>query len=239
MRTGTGITRRRREPRLLGINVEKPAVGEDLGAADIEGLSLYGVVFQAALEIVEHVGDGDGLHRVVDPAGGQHDGEAVHQVAHDLKRGAPRPQDHGGPQEGGGHRPGLENSGYLVAGAQVLAEMWVVGTAQAAQINDPVKLGRARGPDHVLGALTVGVAEAAGIGQHGMDQVKGRAAAPGGPLQGVIIQDVPPGQFHQGVIRPGPAFELGQGAPQGPDPVAGAEEFWHQAPPHVAGGAGD
>ena len=170
--------------------------------------------------------------------GGEHHGEPVHQVAHDFERGAPRPQDHGGPEKGGGHRPGLEDPGHLVAGAQVLAEAGIVGTAQAAQINDPLKLGRARGPDHVQGALTVGVAEAPGVGQHRVDQVKGRAAAPGGPLQGVIIQDVPLGQFQQGVFAQGRPLAW-PGSAQGPDPVAGVQQSGHQAPPHVAGGAGD
>ena len=115
----------------LGVNVKQPPVGHHFGAADVEGLALYCVGFQAANQVGEDIANGDGLHGVVDPAGGEHYRQAVHQVAHDLKGGSPRTQDHGGPEESGGHGPGVQDAGHFKAGAQVLAEMGVVLAAQA------------------------------------------------------------------------------------------------------------
>ena len=183
--------------------------------------------------------DGDGLHRGVDPTGGEHHRQAVHQVAQDFEGRAAGTQDHGGPQEGGGHGPGLENPGHLKAGAQVLAQVGVVGAAQPPQVDDAVQAGCRRGLDHVPGRLAVGGGEIPGGRGHGVHQVEGRPAPLGRLAQGFGVHDVALGQFNEGVTAPGAVAQFAQGTPQGPDPVPRGQEPGHQAPSHIAGGAGN
>ena len=85
---------------LLGVDAEKFAVGQLLRAADVQGQPGGGRVFQAAREVGEHVGNGDGLAGRVHPAGRDHHGQAVHEVADDFEGGAAGTENHGRPKAG-------------------------------------------------------------------------------------------------------------------------------------------
>ena len=52
------------------IYVEQLPVGNHLRAADVEGLPPGFCMFQAALQIIEDIADGNGLHRVLNPTRG-------------------------------------------------------------------------------------------------------------------------------------------------------------------------
>jgi hypothetical protein len=175
---------------LLGINIKQPPVGHHFRAADVEGLPPGFRMFQAALQVMEHIADGNGLHRVVHPAGGEHDRQAVHQIPQYFKGSAARPENHGRPEEGNRHRAGLQNLGHLMAGAEMLAQAGVLGTAQSAQINDMFQSGFGRSANHIVRRSAVGFGKALGVGHHGVNQVKGRPAALRRFPQGLKIQDI-------------------------------------------------
>ena len=121
----------------------------------------------------------------------------------------------------------------------MLAQVGVVGAPQPPQVDDAVQAGCRRGPGHVSGGLAVGGGEILGGRGHGVHQVKGRPAPLGRLAQGFGVHDVALGQFNEGMTAPGTVAQFAEGTPQGPDPVPRGQEPGHQAPSHIAGGAGN
>jgi hypothetical protein len=63
-------------------------MGQDFRAADVEGLPAGFLMFQAALQIIEDIADGNWLHGVLNPTGGYHNRQAIYQIAQYFKGGA-------------------------------------------------------------------------------------------------------------------------------------------------------
>jgi hypothetical protein len=86
------------ETALLGVGLHHLAVGEDVGASDFDDLAGKVLPLQGGREVAEDVGDGDGLAPAVHPAGGHHDGKALHEVTDRLEGEAAGADDHRRPE---------------------------------------------------------------------------------------------------------------------------------------------
>ena len=172
----------------------------------------------------------------MDPSGRNHYRKTVHKVAKDFEGRASRPQDHPGPQVGGRHRPGLEDAGHLMAGAQVLAQAFPP-VSKATQVDNPVgsPLMGCRGK--VLRPLTVLLGESPVRAAHGMHEIVDGPATLGRPHEGLPIQRVTGDDLDVRVLGPGPAGQFADIPGHGPHPVSRVEQQRDQPPSYIAGGA--
>lgn len=92
-----------------GVLGEHVAVGEELGAGDVEVAVEGGVAEHDADEELDDVADGDGLAACLQPGGGDHEGELLDEVADDLEGGAAGADDDAGAKHGDGDGAGAQD----------------------------------------------------------------------------------------------------------------------------------
>ena len=142
------------EPGDRGVALHHLAVGEDLGAADVERAVDVGGHRRAADEVPQHVADRDGLDAGADPARGDHHGEALGEVAQHLEGRGARSQDDRRAQHGRGDAAGEEDLADLLAGVEVPRQQLALGV-EAAEVDDPAHAHLARGPGEGQGRPAV------------------------------------------------------------------------------------
>jgi hypothetical protein len=125
----------------------------------------------------------------------------------------------------------------LIFGACVslAAVVLIVPAAQSSQVDDTIYLRLGGGLGHIPSTFPVCFRIPLGVGDHGVDQVERRPAAPAGLNQRSRIQHVSGGQFQQRMTAPGASFQFGKGSPQGPDPVSRLQQLRHQAAAYIPG----
>src|SRR5690606_360009 len=156
-------------------------------------------------QVVQHVAHGDRLDPVVQPARGDHHGQALGEVPHHLEGGAAGAEDHRCAQHHRRHLAGQEDVADLLAGGHVGGELLAL-RVDAAQIDDAVHLRACRSGGEGPGALTVAVREAA-ASTHGVDQVVGDVDPVEGGVQARRILDVC--LHHLDLAAPGAVGEPG------------------------------
>lgn len=166
---------------------------------------------------------------------GEHERQALAEVAQDLEGGAARAQDHGRAQLGHRGPAQAQEFAHLVARSQVLGQGGLV-VAQAREIDDPGQAGEPGGAGGVAGGPAVDGREVAGPGPHGVDQVEGRAAALHGPGERVLVQGVGGHGLQVGMTAPGPGPDFFQVAARGAHAPAAFQEQGHETAAHVARG---
>ena len=92
--------RARMDPQRMGHPVEHVAVGEDVGAADLDLPSLRLLEVRGPTEVRDHVVDGDRLGRRREPGGRDHRRQALDEVAERPVGLASRADDHRRPEVG-------------------------------------------------------------------------------------------------------------------------------------------
>ena len=140
--TGTEISRRRR-PRALRVPEHHLAVGEDVGAADLDDPTGACRGVEAGRKVLEHVADRDGLHARVDPARADHHRQTFGEIADHLERQAAGADDHGGAHLGHRDAAAAQRRACLLARAQVLGEV-ALRVAEAAEVDDAADAGSGR-----------------------------------------------------------------------------------------------
>ena len=126
----------RSQARRLRVPLHHLAVGQDVGAADVEPAADVRGHRRGADQVAQHVADRDRLDAVVHPARHGHRRQALGQVAHHLERRRARPEDHRGAQHGGRHAGGQQDLADLGARRQVRGEVLALGV-QPAEVDDP------------------------------------------------------------------------------------------------------
>lgn len=229
---------RRGRPADGGVPPHHVLVRDDVGPADVEGA--VDVVRQprASHEEAEHVADGDRLDARAYPARGHHHGEPLGQIPQHLERGRTRPDDHGGPQRGGGDPRGQEDAAHFGAGPQVRGQrvLGYSGRGQPAQVDDPPDSGGARLLAEDPGRASVGLFE----------------TPPGAQRVHQVVRDVHPlhRRAHGHLVRHVPAHDLRLPGPwMVPQParragqtahgMPGRQQLRHQPAAQVTGGTGD
>ena len=223
------------EPAGPGVADHHVAVGDDVGASDVEGFPGGPLLLQTAHQIPEYVADRDGLAPGVHPLRGDHEGQPLHQGLDHLEGHAPRADDHRGAKLGHRHRalakraPGLEPAG------QVPGEVRS-GLPQPAEIDDAPDPGASGGLGQSPRRAPVTLLEPALPLGHGVDQVVDRVEPVQKGGQGTGVEEIPARHLHP--VPPGAAGELLGASGQAAHPVALVQEPGDQAAPDVAGGPG-
>jgi hypothetical protein len=113
-----------------GVRSHHVAIGQHVGATDLDDARDLGVVGRPD-QVVEHVADADGLAARGHPAGGDHDGQPLGEMAEDLERGAAGADDHGGAELGDGHAVRGQLGARRVAAGQMVRQARGVVTETA------------------------------------------------------------------------------------------------------------
>ena len=152
------------------------AVGQHVGAADLERAPDRNAVRQAEGEVVEHVVDGDRLAAGRHPARRDHDRQALGEVADHLERDAARADHDGGAKLGHGHARGAQDVAHVLPRGQMRRQLRLAG-AEPAEVDDPLHAGLAGRRAEVRGGALVALLEAARALGHGVHQVVGHLDA--------------------------------------------------------------
>lgn len=226
------------QPVDAGVAAHHVEVGEDVGAADVEGSADLGRHPGAADQVAQHVADGDGLDTGAHPAGGDHHGQPLGQVAEHLEGGRAGADDDGGAEHRGGDPGGQEDAPDLGAGAQMGRELAVGHPArgESAQVDDAADAGGAGLLGEVPRGQAVGVLEVA-PGAEGVHEVVGDVDAPQGGGERRGVGDVAADDLR--LPGPGVVAQFLRSAGEAAHPVAGGDELGDEPAADVTGGSGD
>ena len=188
----------------------------------------------AAHQVAQDVADRDRLDPGAHPAGGDHHRQPLGEVAQHLEGQRPGPDHGGGAQCRGRDAAGQQDLADLGPGAQVLAEVVVVG--QATEVDDALHPGLPGGRGERAGDRLLGALEVRARADR-VDQVVGDLDAGHCPGQRLGIRGITDG--HLDVVVPRQVAQPVRVPGQDADPVAGGQQLGHQPSADVAGGAGD
>lgn len=221
-----------------GVAAHHVEVGEDVGAADVEGAADLGRHAGAADQVAQYVADADGLDPGAHPAGGDHHGQSLGQVAEHLEGGRARADDDGGTEHRGGDPGVQEDAPDLCAGAQMGREVPVGNPArgESAQVDDAADAGGAGLLGEVPCGQSVGVLEVAPRAE-GVHEVVGDVHVLQGGQERRGVGDVASDDLR--LPRPGVVAQLLRGAGEAAHPVARGDELGDEPAADVAGGSGD
>ena len=167
--SGTGIRGRRRMSEDFGHPVEHLAVGEHVGAADLNLPPRRRFDRQRLDQVAQGVVDRDRLGRVLQPRRCDHRRQPLHEVAQRAVGLALRPDDHPGAEVGQRRAILAERERGLVPAAQVLG---LRAVTEAAEVDDPLDPLRARHPGERRGGGALAGGEVLGSAStHRVDQV--------------------------------------------------------------------
>ena len=216
-----------REPR------EQVLVAHHLGAADIAGVVAGRLGAGEAHEVLDEVVEGDGLRQRADPAGRDHHGQVVHEVADDLEGGGAGTDDDPGAHLGHIDRAVAQHVAGLAAGGEVGGS--VARRLQAAEVDDAFHAGAFRRRARVRGCAPVALGKVRPR-SHRVDEVVDEVGAFEGGRQRVRVERV---RLHDLDARPLARLE-GLAAPaRGADGVSLRDQARHEVAADVPGCAQD
>ncbi|CAM5717055.1 hypothetical protein SALBM217S_02633 [Streptomyces griseoloalbus] len=191
----------------LGVAAHHVAVRQHVRAADVEGPVDVGRHRGRGDQVAQHVAHRDGLGTGVHPAGRDHHGQPLGQIAQHLERRRPRADDDGRPQHGRGHRRVEEDPPHLGTGPQMRRERVLRHPVRGepAEVDDPAHPGRVRLLGERAGRPAVGVLEVRAAAQR-VDQVVRHVDAPHRRGHGRRVGDVAAHRLD--VRRPGVVAQL-------------------------------
>jgi hypothetical protein len=212
--------------------LEDLPVGEDLRAADLEGLARRRRHSEHADEVGDDVADGHGLTAGPNPAGRHHHREPLGELADHLEARGAVADDDRRPEGRQVERPLAEDVLDLAARAEVRREA-VALLAETAQVDHPLDAGGVGGLDEVAGRAAVALGELAAR-LHRVDEVVGGLDALEGGLEAPRFEQVPLRDVDslRGIVPGGAADERD-------DVVAGRREPGDQSAADEPGRPGD
>ena len=180
-------------------------------------------------EVLDEVVEGDGLGEGAHPAGRDHDGQVVDEVADDLEGGGARADDDPRADLGDGHGAGAQHVARLAAGGEVGGGH--PARLQPAEVNDALHAGGLGGLARVLSGPAVALGEVRAGGHRVHEVVDGVDAREGGG-QGVGVEGVGLRKLDAGPLA---SLQRLEPPSRGPDGVSRRQQPGYKVAADVAG----
>ena len=236
VRTGTGTMIRRRRPRHSAITRMRSRYDRTSGPPMSSVRPAVAGVASERTRYSSTFPHRDRLALGLHPPRCDHHRQPFDQVAQDLERRRPGPDDHRRPKHRDRHPRRRERVLDLAARREVLAEARA-RLPEAAKVDDPLDAARRGRSGECPGQLPVN----AGIGrprrEHRVNQVERRAGAGHRAFERDLGTGVAGDDLDGRMACPPPARELARLAGKAADGIAGVEQARHEAPADVAGRA--